>query len=329
MRKLFNIRFLLIALIAIFSINLSLFSSDSVQISPLKDNTLYEDSQGTLSNGTGDFFFAGNTNTSAVRRGLIAFDIAANVPAGSVIDSVELVLYMSKTSAGDQTISLYRLLADWGESSSNASGGEGAGGTAATGDATWIHTFYDTEFWQNPGGDFSPSSSAGITVGGIGSYTWSSTPDMIGDVQDWLDTPSSNFGWLLQGNESTNQTAKRFDTKENPVSANRPVLTVYYSPQTAIGDENSDLPYNFNLSQNYPNPFNPSTKISFSIPFKSTVQLEIFDITGRKVTTLLNNELSAGRHSIDFNAADLTSGIYFYKLKAGKFTAARKMYLVK
>lgn len=107
---------------------------------------------------------------------------------------------------------------------------EGSGGAAATGDATWLHTFYSTAFWTNPGGDFSPTASAATMVGGFGSYTWGSTPELVADVQEWLDNASINFGWLLAGNEAASPTAKRFDSRENLTESFRPKLTVDYTP---------------------------------------------------------------------------------------------------
>ncbi|MBE2279661.1 MAG: T9SS type A sorting domain-containing protein [Ignavibacteriaceae bacterium] len=90
------------------------------------------------------------------------------------------------------------------------------------------------------------------------------------------------------------------------------------------------LPFNFNLSQNFPNPFNPSTKISFSIPQNSIVNLAIYDISGQKVNELINNkEFTAGVYTIDFDAGRFTSGVYFYKLEAGGFSEVKKMTLLK
>ena len=100
-----------------------------VPIPASKDNTLYEDRRGRLSNGGGTHFFVGVTDTGNIRRGLIAFNIAGAIPAGALITSVSLKLHMSQTIAGSQNITLHRVLADWGEGDSNAPGEEG-GGTA-------------------------------------------------------------------------------------------------------------------------------------------------------------------------------------------------------
>ncbi len=88
-------------------------------------------------------------------------------------------------------------------------------------------------------------------------------------------------------------------------------------------------PSAFRLSQNYPNPFNPSTTIEYQLPSPSAVKLEIFDALGRKITTLVNERQDAGKHQVQFNAAGLASGAYFYKLQAGNNVETRKMLLVK
>ncbi len=103
---------------------------------------------------------------------------------------------------------------------------------------------------------------------------------------------------------------------------------------TDIEDDEDILPENFALMQNFPNPFNPSTNIVFSLPSRSEVKLEIFNILGRKIKTVVNEDLSAGRHQIkwdgkDEKGNDVSSGIYFYRLKTDEYTETRKMTLIK
>jgi hypothetical protein len=85
----------------------------------------------------------------------------------------------------------------------------------------------------------------------------------------------------------------------------------------------------FILNQNYPNPFNSFTTISFLLPQSKFVELEIFDILGRKITVLVNGIKSAGKHKVEFNGNNLSSGIYFYRLKAGNFIETKKLILIK
>ncbi|MEZ6073897.1 MAG: multicopper oxidase domain-containing protein [Pirellulales bacterium] len=187
-----------------------------VTLSAMKDNTLIETSDGSLSNGIGSYLFAGDTDmaSNAARRAVMAFDIAGNVPPGSVIQSASLTLRMSRTKVGTFTFDLHRLTANWGEGTSNADGQEGGGDTATTGDATWLHTFYPGSTWTNVGGDFAATVSASLPVGGNGFYTWGSTTQLVADVQSWVDNPATNFGWILIGPENE-RAAKRFNSREN------------------------------------------------------------------------------------------------------------------
>jgi hypothetical protein len=91
----------------------------------------------------------------------------------------------------------------------------------------------------------------------------------------------------------------------------------------------STHPILFSLTQNYPNPFNPSTTFSFSLPSKSFVSLKIYDMQGRKVAILVSEEMSAGTYSRQWNAANISSGVYFYQLQVGSFLQTKKMVLVK
>jgi hypothetical protein len=89
------------------------------------------------------------------------------------------------------------------------------------------------------------------------------------------------------------------------------------------------LPETFTLSQNYPNPFNPSTTIVFGVPTDGPVLLKVYDVNGREVRSLVNEPKNAGFYTVKFNAADLPSGMYFYKLESGNFVTTKKMILMK
>ena len=95
------------------------------------------------------------------------------------------------------------------------------------------------------------------------------------------------------------------------------------------GDDALGLPKAFSLSQNFPNPFNPSTNLQFSLPLRSNVTLIIYDVIGREVTTLVNTELPAGIHTVEWNATKLSSGVYFYRLVTPKNVFVKKMTLIK
>src|SRR5881275_2465981 len=174
-------------------------SAAIINLIPSEDNTLYEydAAEGDHSNGAGFHFFAGENGMGELRRGVLAFDVAGSIPAGSMITAVSLTMNMSMTPVSSlRTVELHKLLADWGEGTSHAPMGEGDGAPATPNDATWRHRFFDTIFWTVQGGDFSATVSASQSVGGVGQYTWSSA-QMIADVQSWLSDPASNFGWLV------------------------------------------------------------------------------------------------------------------------------------
>jgi hypothetical protein len=98
---------------------------------------------------------------------------------------------------------------------------------------------------------------------------------------------------------------------------------------TGIVPTSNGIPREYKLAQNYPNPFNPSTKISFALPKAGNVELKIYDILGREVTTLVNEFRIAGNYTVDFNASNLASGVYFYRIKSGDFIDTKKMVLMK
>lgn len=204
--------------------------ADTVTVTPSKDNTLIQDPAGAYSGALSAYFFAGRVNVNGggtFRRGLVRFELSS-IPAGSTIQSASLRLYCSAAgSTAQQPVTLHRLLASWGEGTSLAFGGGGAASTP--GDATWLHRFYPGQNWTTPGGDFIAGASATRNVAGQGFYVWTSTSGLVADVQQWVNDPASNHGWLLKGNEATQQSVKRFDSRESAAST-RPQLTITFTP---------------------------------------------------------------------------------------------------
>jgi hypothetical protein len=103
---------------------------------------------------------------------------------------------------------------------------------------------------------------------------------------------------------------------------------------TSVDNDKNKTPGQYLLSQNYPNPFNPSTKIYYSVPTNNYnnaafVELTVFDILGNKISTLVNENKSQGNYEVEFDAKNLSSGIYFYNLKAGYVWLTNKMILLK
>jgi len=156
----------------------------------------------------------------------------------------------------------------------------------------------------------------------------------------YRSTSNSGQIWVdigfVKGNGTKNTPSKYIYT-DNKLSKGK-----YYYRLKQIDNNGNTQYYNLNnfveivpgnkfeLSQNYPNPFNPVTKIDFVIPYDSKVSLRIYDISGREVYTIINNELkTADNYSVSFNASNLSSGIYFYKLIADKITIVQKMVVLK
>lgn len=212
--------------------------SCSATLEPVKDSSIFSD-ESNNSNGLGVSLFAGRTGGDESRRALIAFDIAAIVPAGAQIEEAELTLTSFRNSRSDATaddvFALHAITTDWGEALApgSDSGPLGGGGTsAADGDATWLSSFHNAAIWSTPGGDFAASASAQQTVGLVTApdslpVTWSGS-GLVADVQNWLDNPENNFGWVLIGEPNNGErTARLFGSRERIEGT--PKLTIHYS----------------------------------------------------------------------------------------------------
>lgn len=206
--------------------------ADLISVGAVQDNTLYESTAGSLSNGQGAYVFSGRTSQGLVRRALLQFDLSL-IPAGSTVTSATLTLH-SDQAQGSATYTLHRLLATWGEGSSDAGTPGGSGTSATTGDATWLHRFHATSTWTNAGGDFVASASASTIVAGAGTYSWSGA-GLTSDVQAWLDGGATNAGWALLGNEVNAGSAVRYGSSEHASASMRPELTIEYTPVPAPG----------------------------------------------------------------------------------------------
>lgn len=204
--------------------------ADVLVVEPDRDNTLYETSDGSLSNGAGERLFAGVNDTGFARRTVLRFDLSA-IPPGKFVTQVTLNMHVSKVPllAPSTVFDLHRVTADWGEGPSDAPNEEGGGAPSAPGDATWLHRFYPNDTWAGVGGDYAPKVSAQTIAPGVtGPIFWKS-PGLVADVQRWVDDPASNFGWLIKAeDELDNGNAKRFDSREYGGPATRPRLTVVF-----------------------------------------------------------------------------------------------------
>ncbi len=107
------------------------------------------------------------------------------------------------------------------------------------------------------------------------------------------------------------------------------VTKLNISNATFVQSNSSSVPNKFELMQNYPNPFNPSTVINYQLPVNSFVTLKVYDVLGREVKMLVNERENVGSHSVTFNASNLPSGVYFYRLQAGTYSETKKLLLLK
>lgn len=216
-------RFLLASIFAVASAGTA--GADVLELTASRDNTMFEEAD--LSNGAGPDLFAGSTGTGSRRRALILFDLEGRLPLAARVDSVTVTLQVSRAPNDiPRRIGLHRVLRDWGEGASIATGG--AGSTAEVGDATWRDAIYPGRRWLMPGGDFEPVASSARAVEGIGSYTWRGV-GLTTDVRAWLAQPGSNAGWLLEGETGAN-TARRFASRETNEFFARPTITIHYTP---------------------------------------------------------------------------------------------------
>ncbi len=205
--------------------------ADVLTLNPVKDNTIYEDTPGTNSNGSGVFLFSGTqASVGWARRALMQFDLSG-IPAGSVINSASLQLRVSQTISGPQSMGVHVVTSDWGEGASDAPGQEGGGTPAADGDATWFSAFHPSTAWANIGGDFVASASAVTNVGSSGSQpTWTSS-QMAADIAAWVNGSQPNHGWIIvHQDEGPFGTAKRFGSREASSAQSRPTLTIDFTP---------------------------------------------------------------------------------------------------
>jgi hypothetical protein len=147
--------------------------------------------------------------------------------------------------------------------------------------------------------------------------------------QDLKLVGTGAVGTALQGTSvaiSSEGTAIESGYKDNGYAG---AVWIFYDPTIGITPISTETPQQFSLSQNYPNPFNPNSKIKFQIAKLSEAKLVVFDVLGREVSTLVNEQLKPGTYEVDFGGSKLASGIYFYKLETDGFVETKKMILVK
>lgn len=213
-----------IFLLVSVSLSLGLLSQTMMTLEADRDNTIFAE-DGSRSGGASTALFIGRTrgnNGTSFRRALIRFNLSS-IPAGSQVTSATVRL--RGTNGGSNTVSLHKLSADWGEGTST---GSGQGGPASAGDATWTQRFFGmaNAMWTTPGGDFIATSSASQSVSSGTTSSFSSSM-LIADIQSWIDDQTTNFGWILIGEEAVSGSAVGVSSREGSTA---PELSITYTP---------------------------------------------------------------------------------------------------
>lgn len=191
----------------------------TVDLSPHRDVTIRAEVP-DFNDGSNRVLRVGSNADGFPRRALLGLELEGEIPAGSQILSASLSFFVDNVGSVDSCIvSLHRVRSEWGEGESGA----GQGG------ATWSHAFYATVPWGRPGGDAKPFPSGGILVLGVGNYRIQSG-NLVADLQDMLDHPESNHGWILSGSEGDPGNWKQFGSGDNSVPSSRPRFVIEYSP---------------------------------------------------------------------------------------------------
>lgn len=266
----------------------------SIELIANKDNSIFSESS-NLSNGIGNGIFAGTTGQGNFRRALIQFPIE-NLPANIVIDSV--LLYLNSDNArSNSSFSIYRLLNNWGEGTSVASGNGGKGGMATINDATWEKTFFNVQNWDTPGGDFNKDSVlCTFTSIQFGQNSFTSSK-LLQTVRQWNKGDFNNYGLIIIGNEADTYTAHKFDSRET-TTGNPPKLKVFYSLLTKI--ENTTI----SNCKIWPTP----AQNQIFIPFQEKNLYKVFDVNFKFVQEGISEN---GVIETD----NLQSGIYFLNIE--------------
>ncbi len=259
------------------------------------------------------FNYAGSINKSNATGDVIGKSIIVGGfvggNAGSVTDS-----YSTGNATGENTVGgfvgrnwdYYDVQITYSYSTGKPSGNIDVGGFAGLNEASIKMSYWDTE---------TSESTEGVASGEADDLTGLTTHQMTGTLAyEYMNAFDFSDTWLL--------------TENYPALHWEDVETL---PTRAIDDEDNaqETPEDFTLSQNYPNPFNPSTQIRFAVPEQTQINLAVYNMLGQRVTTLVNESRSPGWHDVTFDASELSSGLYIYRLEADGFVETKSMMFVK
>lgn len=273
--------------------------AQTVTLNPVQSAVIYEPKP-DHTKGDPTFFPIGKSNMGTVKRALMKFDIAGNVPAGATIDSVKLSFTYKKGSLPnvDPTINLHPMLSNFNWIA-GLGGAPQVGIAANPGEVTWNSAAHGNIAWSSPGGgagvDFTTFPTASTVISGYGNYAWTG---MKTEVQTWLDNPTMNGGWMIKSDEITSGTAFRLDNVDTD-STSVPKLLIYYKLSTSM-DENS-IETNVEV---YPNPTNGTVNIE--LDGLNNFSLKVFNRYGQIVRDI--NNVTSSNYQLHLNGP---AGIYY------------------
>jgi hypothetical protein len=209
--------------------------------------------------------------------------------------------------------------------------------------ATYGRSMYSINISTTPGITVvSPNGGEHFLMGDTTQITWTSNEVnsvkielSITDGMDWLtieeSTPSDGvYDWIVEAPYTSWNCWMKISNVNDSTIYDISDTTFEIDMLPGVDDSTDTIiPYKFTLFQNYPNPFNPSTKIKYEIPERSFVSINVYDLLGDEIATLVNEEKPAGTYEVEFDGTGLPSGIYFYKLSGDNFSDTRKMLLLK
>lgn len=202
----------------------------TLQVPCAADAAIYSES-GTAANGSGQNLFVGANAQGNARRSLVRFDVAASIPAGSIIVQATLVLTVVQGDVVAEPITVRRVLSSWSEGPSDPTGAEGQGAPAGIGDTTWtMRDFGAASPWMTPGGDLALEHSIDGGLAIPGATYLAVGAQGLRDIESWLAQPAQNFGWCVIGDEGTPSSARRLDSRQSTTAAARPFLQISYFP---------------------------------------------------------------------------------------------------